>query len=292
MPAKLSTYEFSLFSRFIEERAGIEIRENKAYLIENRLLRLLNDGNCPSFHRLYRDMIEDPSGSLAEKVIDAITTNETYWFRDRTPWEYLRQEWLPRIVVELRSRRRCRARIWSAAAATGQEAYSMAILIDRYLKDNGITDVLLSQFEILATDISPDALQRARAGRYDEIAMARGLDAALRDAYFARDGNGYLLAEPIRRAVTFRHFNLQNSFAPLGSFDVIFLRYAMIYFSEPMRQQTACKLRLALREDGVLFLGASELYPCIGSQFTAHRFGRAIFYMRDKEHPDTHETKS
>lgn len=280
LPCKLSPYEFTLFSRFIEERTGIEIRQTKSYLIETRLSRLLDEGGFGSFQQLYCAMLADKSGALGERVIDAITTNETFWFRDRMPWRYLEREQLPRFVAELRSGRRNRVRIWSAAAATGQEAYSTAMAIDRYLRVNRIADVSLSQFEILATDISPTVLARARMGRYDEIAITRGLDEDFRARYFHREENGYLLDDRIRRTVTFRKFNLQNSFMPLGVFDVVFLRYVMIYFSEPMRQDIARKLQSAIHAGGVLFLGASELYKCISSVFATQYFERSLVYVR------------
>ncbi len=280
MPIQLSPYEFSLFSRFMETRTGIEIRENKSYLIETRLTRLITEGGYPSFYRLYRAMCDDPSGLLAERVVSALTTNETFWFRDRTPWQFLQQELLPRFVQELRLGQRQRVRVWSAASATGQEAYSTAMLIDRYLTANHIYDVRLPQFEILATDISPAALEKAKSARYDRIAMTRGLDADIRERYFQPEGDGYRLCDRIRNAVTFRKFNLQDSFAPLGCFDVVFLRYVMIYLSEAVRRDIMDKLARTVRPEGALFLGASELYRDIGHSFSTRRFERSLVYIR------------
>lgn len=282
LTAKLSPYEFTLFSHFVEERTGIEIREGKSYLIETRLLRLLDEGNYTSFQQLYCAMRRDTAGALAERVVDALTTNETLWFRDRSPWDYLEAEQMPRFVDELRRGLRMKVRIWSAAASTGQEAYSTAMMIDRYLRVRGISDVTLSRFEILATDISPTVLARAREGCYDEIAIQRGLDDSLRSRYFRREGAGYRLDERIRRAVTFRKFNLLDSFVPLGTFDVVFLRYVMIYFSEPMRQDVVRKLKTAVRPDGVLFLGASELYKSVSSAFRVRYYDRTPVYTRGR----------
>lgn len=281
MPAKLSPYEFTLFSRFVEERTGIEIREAKSYLIETRLLRLLDAGRYTSFQQLYCAMRQDATGALAEQVVDALTTNETLWFRDRAPWQYLETEQMPRLVDELRRGLRSKVRVWSAAASTGQEAYSTAMMIDRYLHMKGIFDVPLSRFEIVATDISPTVLARAREGYYDELAIRRGLDDDMRVRYFHRENAGYRLDDRIRRAVTFRKFNLLNSFITLGTFDVVFLRYVMIYFSEPMRQDVVRKLRTAVNPDGVLFLGASELYKSVSCQFQVRYYQRTPVYFHE-----------
>lgn len=272
-----------LFRRLIEENIGITIGPEKAYLIETRLSGLLKQLKLGSFHQLYFAAKSDRSGELLPRIADAITTNETFWFRDGLPWRYLEQNRMEGYLSELRSGKRDRVRIWSAASSTGQEAYSTAMMIDRYLSSRGITDIPLSRFEILATDISQAVLDTARKGKFDSIAAARGLDDFWREKYFQKDGSAYELNERIRKTVLFREFNLQNSFFPLGMFDVIFLRYVMIYFSERLREEIARKMRSSLKDGGVLFLGSSELYPCISANFTAAYFGRGICYTKESK---------
>lgn len=278
MPAKLSDYEYILFKKFIEEKSGIEISQEKAYLIETRLEGFLKELKLGSFQQLYFAAQSDHT--LADKIIDAITTNETLWFRDQLPWQYLESTRMKRYVDELRNKQKTKIRIWSVASSTGQEAYSAAMMIDRYLEIHHIADVTLSQFEIIATDISQAALDIARKGRFDSIAILRGLDSAYRDKYFKKIGLEYEIDEKIRNSVSFQKFNLQNSFIMLGTFDIIFLRYVMIYFSQRLRLEIAQKLQSSLRNDGVLFLGSSELYKCISSNFATHYFKKGMFYTK------------
>lgn len=282
MPAKLTEYEYLLFNRFFMEKTGIEIKPEKAYLIETRLEKILKELDYGSYQQLFfAAQTDDCGGALSARMVDAITTNETFWFRDRLPWQYLEQIRMEKYIEELRHRQRDKIRIWSAASSTGQEAYSTAIMIDRFLKVRRITDVTLSQFEIIATDISQAVLDAAQRGRFDPIAAARGLDGALLEQYFSKVGPDYEIKEEIRAAVRFERFNLQNSFVALGTFDVIFLRYVMIYFSERLRTEIANKLRTSLKDDGVLFLGSSELYKCISSSFITHSFRQGMFYTKN-----------
>ncbi len=280
MPAKLTEYEYLLFNRFFIEKTGIEIKPEKAYLIETRLEKILKELNFGSYQQLFFAAQTDCGGTLSARIVDAITTNETFWFRDRLPWQYLEQNRMEGYIEELRRQKKDKIRIWSAASSTGQEAYSTAIMIDRFLKTRRIADVTLSQFEIIATDISQAVLDAAQKGRFDPIAAARGLDGALLERYFTKTGPDYEIKEEIRAAVRFQRFNLQNSFSALGTFDVIFLRYVMIYFSERLRTEIASKLQTSLKDDGVLFLGSSELYKCISSSFTTHSFHQGMFYAK------------
>lgn len=279
MPVKLTEYEYLLFRRFFEEKTGIEIQPEKAYLIETRLERFLTELRFSSFQQLYFTAQAD--GVLAAKMIDAMTTNETFWFRDQLPWQFLEENRLNTYIEELRNKKKQKIRIWSAASSTGQEAYSTAMMIDSYLEERRIADVALSQFEIVATDISQTVLDVAQAGRFDRLVAARGLDDASLAKYFKKNGSVYEINEKIKNAVAFQKFNLQNSFVSLGTFDIIFLRYVMIYFSERSRAEIAKKLRVSLRENGILFLGSSELYKCISENFSTHYFRQGMFYTKN-----------
>lgn len=257
----------------------MELGEEKAYLIEARLSRFLDERGLESYQQLYYSATGGDQ-MLTERIIDAMTTNETLWFRDKMPWMYMEEHLMEKYVAELRAGKRKCVRIWSAAASSGQEAYSTAMMIDRYLEVNRIRDVSLSQFEIVATDISQTVLDTAVKASYDAMSILRGLDDHYRAKYFVQNDVVYQLDDRIKRAVTFRKFNLQGSFATLGSFDVIFLRYVMIYFSDRIKQEITQKLQSSLRTDGVLFLGSSELHRCISGSFATNYFDKGMYYTK------------
>lgn len=279
MNATLSPSAFSLFRTFILNECGIDIPEEKSYLVETRLSNLLADSRLSGFEELYGEITRRRDPVIIEKMVDAITTNETLWFRDKTPWQILQNLYLPRFVDELRSGKRKNVRIWSAASSTGQEIYSTAMCVDAWLRQNGITDIGLDRFEFLATDISQSVLQIARNGAYGAIPIMRGLDPYYKAQYFTREGCTWKLDERIRKSVQFQHFNLQNSFYFLGKFDVVFCRYVMIYFSDPLREEIARKLLDCLNRDSVLFLGASELYTSIDRQFSRKHDSGGSYYI-------------
>ena len=274
----LSEMEFALLQKYIEEQCGITISADKAYLIESRLYKLVLDAGLDSFEKFYRLLQSRRDPQMVAKVIDAITTNETLWFRDKTPWEILEKVFLPKYIEELQSRKRHKVRIWSAACSTGQEPYSIAMSIARYLAIHNITDVKLSDFEILATDISQGVLEVAIAGRYDNISIMRGLDIVYRDQYFTNAGRVWTLRDDIKRAVQFRPFNLQDSFMKWGMFDLICCRYVAIYFSEKFKGELFEKIKGALHQDGALFLGSSEVFTTYRQWFELEQYNNGIYY--------------
>lgn len=230
----ISDTEFQLLRQYIEEQCGIALGDEKAYLVETRLTKLMAMSGCDDFHEFYLLAKSDKDASLREKIIDAMTTNETLWFRDTHPYLALKEKMLPDFVDDLRAGKREKVRIWSAAASTGQEAYSIAMTIVEFC--NGIPGITPEQFEIVGTDISASALFLANAGRYHPLAMSRGLDDSMRKRYFKEDGSVWEIDESIRKMATFKKFNLQHSPSVLGKFDIIFLRYVAIYFSEAFKK--------------------------------------------------------
>ncbi|MCX7712000.1 MAG: protein-glutamate O-methyltransferase CheR [Clostridia bacterium] len=278
MSHSLSSKEFSLMQKFIQEKCGIAIGEEKAYLIECRLSKLLIDSNLSSFEELYERITSRSDPNITEQVIDAITTNETLWFRDRTPWEILEDILLPRYIEEMRTGKRSVVKIWSAACSTGQEPYSTAMCIDNYLKRNGITDISLSRFKITATDISRSVVQIAKLGRYDSISIMRGLEEYYKSRYFTNEGRVWTLDDKIKNAVHFQQFNLQNSFLLLGKFDVVFCRYVIIYFSSDLKMEIIKKIAAAAEPDGVLFLGSSEIFPGQENSFETLHHKNGVYY--------------
>jgi chemotaxis protein methyltransferase CheR len=275
----ITSRQFDLMRSYIEEECGIALGKEKAYLITNRLSGLLTEYNIPDYEGLYYTLKNKKDPHLKERVIDSITTNETLWFRDKTPFRTLEEVLLPKYIEEVRAGGRNRIRIWSAGCSTGQEPYSIAMLIDRYLAREGIRDVSPGNFEILATDISRRVLKIAEAGKYDDLSIARGLDLEYRSRYFTREGRDWVLDKGIRDRVEFKQFNLQNNFVALGKFDVIFCRYVTIYFSPDLKREIFRKIATALnRPWGVLFLGSSEVFTGYGDYFTRMLHNGGVYY--------------
>lgn len=264
--------------KYIEEQCGIQIGEEKIYLIESRLSRLLIESGCTSFDEFYSMISKQKGREISEKIINAITTNETFWFRDKSPWIALEDILLPNFVKEIRAGRQDKVRIWSAACSTGQEPYSTAMCIDRYLSRYGGYDISPSFFEILATDISGTVLDIADMGKYDSISITRGLSSEYRDDYFDNKGRVWRLCESIKERVKFQRFNLQDSFTSLGKFDIVFCRYVMIYFSGGLQKEVLEKIASILNPGGILFLGSSEIFPDYRNHFELVQHKSGVYY--------------
>lgn len=245
--------EFSLFQTFLCENSGILVPIEKAYLFETRLSRIMAEMGCATFGDFYAHICSHRDPRITQKIIDAMVTNETMWFRDAHPFDVLRDVVLPELVSALADGRKNRARIWCAAVSTGQEAYSAAMCVHEYLKCNEIRGVDLSQFEFWATDISERVLEIAKNGRYDAISMMRGMSEKYRQAYFREENGAWNIDPTIRDAVRFIKFNLQENFRTFGVFDVIFCRYVLIYFSPEAKARLVKKLSGSLAQNGVLF---------------------------------------
>lgn len=276
----LTSKEFSLFQSYIKKSCGIIINEDKSYLIESRLIRLLVDYGFETFEELYSMIEANKDPLLAEKVIEEMTTNETLWFRDKTPWKIMDELLLPRLVDQVRKKEISKVRLWSAASSTGQEAYSTVMAINEHLEKNNIADVKLSDFEIIATDISRQVIEIAKKGRYDPISMRRGIDEYYKNKYFEKDGNIWKIKENIKNVVKFQKLNLQNTFVSMGKFDIIFCRYVMIYFSQEFKNDLLEKLYKSLNGDGAMFIGSSELLYNNKHFFDENEYKQGIYYTK------------
>ncbi len=272
--------EMRYFQRLIEDKCGIVISEEKLYLIETRLTKVLADLGLNSFSELYDNVSLGRDSFITQQIIDAITTNETQWFRDKSPWLIIENLLLDRFLKDLRSGRKNKIRIWSAATSTGQEAYSTAMSIDNYLQTRFIRDVSLSDFEITATDISLPVLETAKSGKYDAMSISRGLDRTIKERYFKNVGPVWEIDSRLKKNITFRQFNLKNSFSMLGQFDIIFCRYVLIYFSEELKKDIVTRLGNALYDDGVLFLGAYEMCNQTGNVFSSRLAQDGAYYIK------------
>ena len=272
--------EFLLFQQYVAQSCGIHVPPEKAYLFETRLSKMMLDVGIDSFGAFYDYIVAQPDPSMRQKIVNAITTNETQWFRDETPWRVLEEVLLPKLVDRIASGRKAQIRIWSAAASTGQEIYSTVMCVDTYLRQNRVKGVALSDFDFFATDISNRVLDVAKKGRYDRISIMRGLSDDYRGRYFAQNSSSWDIDPRIRDAVRFAHFNLQNAYQVWGKFDVIFCRYVLIYFSDALKQEVIMKMRDALAAGGTLFTGNYALYGLFSNDFDANHYGNLTYYAK------------
>ena len=248
----LDAADFALVAKLVRERSGIALEPGKEYLVEARLTALARDEGLGSLADVLQQVRARTTAPLAQRVVEAMTTNETLWFRDVRPFDALRTDVLP-ALLRARAATRCLV-VWSAAASTGQEAYSIAILLREHFAELAGWDV-----QIVATDLSTDVLDRARAGRYTQLEVNRGLPAALLVKWFERDGVHWQVHDEVRRMVRFEQLNLaapQWPAAPRA--DLVFLRNALMYFDMAARRETLARLRATIAPDGYLFLGAGE----------------------------------
>lgn len=270
--------EYAEFQRFLEEACGILLGENKHYLVQSRLGKLVKENGSAGLGDLVSKLrLERQGGALRERVIEAMTTNETFWFRDKHPFEILEETVLPAL-----SERRSRSvRIWSAACSTGQEPYSISMVVQQYLSRN---TVALGDVQITATDISTAVLEEAKSAYYDTMQLARGLHSDQKQRYFERDTahweERWRVREEIRRRVRFTIANLQGSYTALGKFDIIFCRNVLIYFSSESKKDILARMADALNPQGYLFLGASESISQYSDAFDMVRCPRGVVYSK------------
>jgi len=276
--SSINPNEYEEFRRFLEDACGILLGENKHYLVQSRLGKLVRENAQGGLGELVRKLrLERQGGALRERVIEAMTTNETFWFRDRHPFTILEETILP----ALSERRTRNVRIWSAACSTGQEPYSISMVVQQYLTRNVGA---LSDVQIIATDISTAVLEEAKAGYYDAMQLARGLDADMKQRYFERDTSHWeerwQVRREIRQRVRFTLANLQTSYSALGKFDVIFCRNVLIYFSSESKKDILSRMANALNPGGYLFLGASESISQYSEAFEMVRCPSGTVYQK------------
>ncbi len=276
--ARIKHDEYEDFRRYLEEVCGILLGENKHYLVQSRLSRLVSASGMASLGDLVTRLRREAAGSaLREQVIEAMTTNETFWFRDNYPFSVLTQQVLP----ELQQRKQRNVAIWSAACSTGQEPYSISITLQEFLSR---APGAFSDMRITATDISPSVLAEAKQGYYDAMALARGLPADIKQRYFKRDTGHWeerwQVREDVRNRVRFLQNNLLASYAVLGRFDVIFCRNVLIYFSTESKVDILKRMAACLNPGGYLFLGASEAISQYSDDFHMLRCKPGVVYQK------------
>ena len=270
---KLSDADYDAFRKILEDACGIVLGENKHYLVTSRLNRLSEELSYASLSEMLEKLRKGGDANLKARIVDAMTTNETSWFRDRYPFEMLKNSLLP----ELAKQKINPLRIWSAASSTGQEIYSISMTIHEFKKAN--PGVLNSRVEIIGTDISPTVIKTAREGKYDELSMGRGLSDERRQQFFIDNKDGGWTVKPeIRMGTRFTELNLLNSYSSLGKCDIIFCRNVLIYFSSELKTDILDRMAKVLKPGGFLFLGGSESPTGYSKAYEMVRYPEGVVY--------------
>jgi chemotaxis protein methyltransferase CheR len=274
---KIAPEELKLISQYIQTITGIYLDQSKSYLFETRLSSIAEAYGCKSYQELHLKARQEPSKKIEREIIDAITTNETLFFRDKGPFELLQHKIIPE-VIDLRSSQtpsKTRIKIWSAASSTGQELYSIAIVIKELLRD-----LSNYSFTLFGTDISDAAISQASYGKYNRFEIERGLEKKYLEKYFTLFGDSWKIKDEIRAMVNFKKINLMQPFTSLGKFDIIFCRNVAIYFTLEDRKKLFDKLADSLADDGYLVIGSTESLTGVCPKFIPKRHLRSIFYQK------------
>ena len=269
----LSDDIYKQFSDFLEVQCGIVLGANKQYLVKSRLIPLMTQFSIEYLSDLIQQSMSYKNRSLRTAVIDAMTTNETLWFRDKYPFELLAKKIYPEILEKKKN-----IKLWSAASSSGQEAYSIAMTSLEYQKQKS---VLGMSIQIIGTDISNTMLDQCKNGTYDTLALSRGLADDRKRMFFDKvnDGSGKMQIKPeVKKMTSFRNFNLLDSYTGLGKFDVIFCRNVLIYFSSDVKSRILNQFSGALNPGGYLILGASESLTGLTDKFDMVRCNPGIVY--------------
>ena len=263
--------DYDYLRKFLKERSGLDLSSDKQYLVESRLLPLARKASLPGISDLVLK-IRNGDGRLATDVVEAMTTNETFFFRDRIPFDHLRDSIVPGLIKARAARKSLR--IWSAASSTGQEPYSIAMC----LKEMGAA-LVGWRIEIVATDLSQDVLEKCKTGIYSQFEVQRGLPIQLLMKYFTQSSDVWQLNADVRSMVQFRQLNLLQDFSHLGTFDVIFCRNVLIYFDQDTKAMIFERLAKGLEADGTLLLGAAESVVGITDAFRPASDRRGLYQL-------------
>jgi chemotaxis protein methyltransferase CheR len=247
----MTDQDFDFIRAVVRDRSAIVLEDGKQYLVESRLDPIVKDLGLGSIGDLVALLRSPSSNDLRQRVVEAMVTTETMFFRDVLPFEMIRKVILPDLVLRRAAERRLN--IWCAACSTGQEPYSVGILIREYFPELSTWTI-----NILATDLSRDVLSRARAGIYKQAEVNRGLPASLLLKYFRQQGTSWQLVDEIRAMVDFQELNLVRAWPPLPPMDLVFLRNVMIYFDVQTKKTILARMARVLRPDGYLLLGGAE----------------------------------
>jgi chemotaxis protein methyltransferase CheR len=247
----MTAQDFEYICKLVQERSAIVLEDGKQYLVESRLAPIVKQMNMDSLSALVRHMQDVPSNGLATKIVEAMVTTETSFFRDLHPFESLRKVVIPTLIEKRRDSRRLN--IWCAATATGQEPYTVALVLREHFPE-----LMDWKVTLIASDISKEMLNRAREGKYSQIEVNRGLPAMLMVKYFQQHGTSWQIKEELRNMVDFQEINLAKSWPTMPFMDLVLIRNVMIYFDVATKKSILGKIGKLLRQDGYLLLGGAE----------------------------------
>ena len=268
--------DFDYLRQLLRERSGLVLSADKQYLAESRLLPVARKHGVGTLAELVGKLKTHPMPLIVE-VVEAMTTNETFFFRDKLPFEHFRDTIMPTLMAA-RAREK-RIRIWCTAASTGQEPYSLAMI----LQEMG-AQLAGFRIEILATDLSSEVLERAKAGVYSPFEVQRGLPIQQLVRFFVQAGERWQIAPELRAMVQFRPLNLLNDFSPLGAFDVVFCRNVLIYLDQPTKIGVLNRLARQMSADGYLALGAAETVVGLTDAFKPMHDKRGLYAPNPAKH--------
>ncbi|MBD2297871.1 protein-glutamate O-methyltransferase CheR [Nostoc sp. FACHB-190] len=268
---RITTGDFDYLRQLVHQHSAVVLDGDKTYLAELHLQPIAEAAGFETITELIAHLRHQPVSDLHIQAIEALVTNETSFFRDTYPFEALKQLVLPELIKKRRIERSLN--IWCAACSHGQEPYSIAILLREYFP-------LLANWsvKIIASDFSGKVLERAKAGRYNQLEIKRGLPKNLRDRYFKLLDNEWQIQDEIRQKIEFRQMNLVHPWAVLPQIDIIMLRNVLIYFDINTKKNLLTKVRQQLNPDGYLFLGSGETTINLHQSFERVQFDKSIFY--------------
>jgi chemotaxis protein methyltransferase CheR len=267
------TPDYEYLRKLLRDQSGLDLSTDKQYLLESRLLPLARKAGLPGLGDLVQKM-KGGSHALIAQVVEAMTTNETFFFRDKIPFEHFRDTIMPEMLKSRAARKSLR--IWCAAGSTGQEPYSLAMC----LKEMSAT-LAGWRIEILATDLSQEVLEKSKAGIYSQFEVQRGLPIQMLVKYFKQIGELWQINPDIRGMVAHRQLNLLHDFGQLGSFDVIFCRNVLIYFDQETKANIFRRLARSMEADGFLVLGAAETVVGLTEAFKPIADRRGLYRPND-----------
>jgi chemotaxis protein methyltransferase CheR len=272
---QLDDSSYHQFRTFLEQQCGIVLGENKQYLVKSRLAPLMAKFDVPTLGDLVARTLSPTQRQLRAAVIDAMTTNETLWFRDEYPFALLKSRILPE-----HKNQRAPLKVWSAASSSGQEAYSIAMTILEFQQNN--PGSFPGGVQIIGTDISNTMLEHCKYAHYDSLALSRGLSAERKRMFFENGDNGMSkVKDSVKKMVSFRPLNLLNSYSLMGRLDIVFCRNVLIYFAPEIKKQIISQINGVLNSKCHLFLGASESLSGLGQEFDMVRCNPGIIYQKN-----------
>ena len=266
----MTPLDYDFLRKCLKERSGLVLTADKQYLVESRLLPVARKAGLGSLRELVSVLKLGNADALMTTVVEAMTTNESLFFRDRSPFEHFRSTILPALKAARRASRTIR--IWCAAAATGQEPYSLAIMLKEMERD-----LAGWRIELVATDLSNEVLEKARQGIYNQFEVQRGLPIHFLIRYFTKLGDMWQIAPDIRAMVRYRQLNLLSDFSRLGKFDLIFCRNVLIYFDQQAKTDLLDRLAQVIAGDGYLVLGAAETVVGLTDSFATVADKRGLY---------------